>query len=106
MNLRYVVTASLAFSCALLASPSAFAETLARPASGATTTQLPARGLDMAQVEQRFGAPVEKLAPAGGETPRHPLINRWRYSGFTVYFERNRVIHSVSDEAALRVPGA
>ena len=60
---------------------------------------LPARGMTMAQVEQRFGAPAEKLAPAGGDTARHPTINRWRYNGYTVYFERNRVLHNVVDEA-------
>ena len=59
----------------------------------------PERGLSMAQVEKRFGAPEAKLAPAGGDTPRHPTINRWKYNGFTVYFERNIVIHSVRDGA-------
>ncbi len=48
----------------------------------------------MAQVEQRYGAPVDKMPTAGGDAPRHPPINRWRYNGYTVYFERNRVIHS------------
>jgi hypothetical protein len=67
-----------------------------RPAYGS----LPARGLSMAQVERRYGAPIEKLPPAGGDAPRHPTINRWRYPGYTVYFERSRVIHSVPDAAA------
>lgn len=56
---------------------------------------LPTRGLSMAEVERRHGAPVEKLPAAGGDAPRHPQINRWRYDGYIVYFERNRVIHSV-----------
>lgn len=60
---------------------------------------LPARGMTMAQVERRFGAPTEKLPSAGGDAPRHPTINRWRYAGYTVYFERNRVIHTVIDDA-------
>lgn len=59
----------------------------------------PTRGMTMAQVERRFGAPTEKLAPAGGDAPRHPTINRWRYAGYTVYFERNRVIDTVYDDA-------
>jgi len=66
----------------------------------------PGRGMSMAQVEQRYGAPLEKLSAAGGDTPRHPVIHRWRYSGYTVYFERNRVIHSVPDAAAIRPPKA
>ena len=60
---------------------------------------LPTRGMSMAQVEKRFGAPAEKLASAGGDAPKHPTINRWRYNGYTVYFERSRVIHSVVDQA-------
>ena len=59
---------------------------------------VPTRGMSMAQVERRFGAPTEKLAPAGGDAPRHPTINRWRYAGYTVYFERNRVIDTVYDD--------
>ncbi|MBN8726337.1 MAG: hypothetical protein J0H15_01355 [Xanthomonadales bacterium] len=107
MYFRYVVTASLVLSCIALAVPGASAETLARPEAGYVATgALPSRGLSMAQVEQRFGTPVEKLPTAGGDAPRHPPINRWRYAGFTVYFERNRVIHSVPDAAALSVPGA
>ena len=61
------------------------------------SANLPRRGMSMAQVEKRFGAPVDKLPTAGGDAPRHPPINRWRYNGYTVYFERNRVIHSVVD---------
>lgn len=58
---------------------------------------LPSRGLTMAQVEQRLGAPVSRLSPAGGDSAVHPVIHRWQYNGFTVYFERDRVLHSVLD---------
>lgn len=56
---------------------------------------LPERGLSMAQVEAKFGAPLEKLETRGGGAPLQPPINRWRYAEFTVYFERSRVIHAV-----------
>jgi hypothetical protein len=56
---------------------------------------LPARGLSMAQVERQYGAPTDKLAPAGGDSSRHPTINRWVYADYTVYFERDRVIDAV-----------
>jgi hypothetical protein len=59
----------------------------------------------MAQVERRFGAPLEKLPSAGGDTARHPVIHRWRYQGYTVYFERSHVIHSVFDTAGV-TPGS
>lgn len=58
-------------------------------------SDLPARGLSMVQVENRYGAPEAKLTPAGGDAPRHPVINRWEYPNFVVYFERNYVIDSV-----------
>jgi hypothetical protein len=60
----------------------------------------PHRGMSMAQVEHRFGAPSAKLSPAGGDTPRHPVIHRWVYPGYTVYFERTHVIDSVANHAS------
>ncbi|MEQ1472575.1 MAG: hypothetical protein ABLQ96_02075 [Candidatus Acidiferrum sp.] len=59
----------------------------------------PNRGMTMAQVERTFGAPKDKLAAAGGDAPRHPVINRWVYDRYIVYFERNRVISSVAVRA-------
>ncbi len=56
---------------------------------------LPHRGMSMAEVEKTYGAPQSKLSPRGGDSRRHPLINRWAYAHFIVYFERSRVIHSV-----------
>lgn len=48
------------------------------------------RGMSMTQVEQRFGAPVSKVAAIG-----EPPIARWVYPGFTVYFEHHLVLTSV-----------
>ena len=59
----------------------------------------PHRGMSMKQVESNFGAPSSKLAAAGGDTPRHPVIHRWVYPDYTVYFERNIVIDSVATRA-------
>ena len=61
---------------------------------------LPSRGMTMAQVQTRYGAPQRKLAPRGGDSHRHPLINRWDYSTFIVYFEHEHVIHSVLNTPA------
>ena len=61
---------------------------------------VPARGMSMAQVEQQFGTPTNKLGAAGGDAPSHPVINRWVYNRFTVYFERDRVIDSVVNRAS------
>ena len=61
---------------------------------------LPTRGMTMAQVEQRYGAPQRKLSPRGGDSQKHPVINRWDYSKFIVYFEHDHVIHSVLNTPA------
>ena len=61
---------------------------------------LPTRGMSMGQVEQQFGAPANRLDPRGGDAPRHPVINRWVYDRFTVYFERDRVIDAVANRAS------
>ncbi|HEY6482335.1 MAG TPA: hypothetical protein VIY54_02305 [Steroidobacteraceae bacterium] len=50
----------------------------------------PKRGTTMTEVEARFGAPAERHATVG-----KPPITRWDYAGFAVFFEGDRVIHSV-----------
>ena len=60
---------------------------------------LPTRGMSMAQVEARFGAPADRLDPRGGQKRQWPTINRWGYPGFTVYFEKNKVIDAVANKA-------
>ena len=59
---------------------------------------LPARGLSMAQVQARFGAPTQRLDPRGGQKRQWPVIHRWVYPGFTVYFEKNKVIDAVANK--------
>ena len=66
---------------------------------------LPDRGLSMAQVEQRFGAPSQRLDPRGGQKSQWPTINRWAYPAFTVYFENSRVIDAVANQATAEETG-
>jgi len=61
---------------------------------------LPSRGMSMSQVESKYGAPQRKLSPRGGDTKKHPVINRWDYSQFIVYFEHSHVIHAVLNTPA------
>ena len=61
---------------------------------------LPARGMSMDQVEKKYGAPQRKLSPRGGDTAKHPVINRWDYSNFIVYFEKSHVVHAVLNTPA------
>lgn len=51
----------------------------------------PKRGTSMKQVEAKFGKAI-KIHPAKGKPP----ITRWDYPEFSVYFESNSVIHTVS----------
>ncbi|RAO76156.1 hypothetical protein [Dyella jiangningensis] len=61
---------------------------------------LPTRGMSMDQVEKKYGAPQRKLSPRGGDSAKHPTINRWDYSNFIVYFEKSHVIHAVLNTPA------
>ena len=55
----------------------------------------PKRGLTMDQVEKQFGAPATRHPTVGGSSAQQPPITRWDYNGFSVFFERDRVVHSV-----------
>lgn len=51
----------------------------------------PTRGMTQDAVQANFGAPAETRAPIGD-----PPITRWEYAEFVVFFEYDKVIHSVS----------
>ncbi len=50
----------------------------------------PTRGMNKSQVKQRYGAPVSKKGAVG-----QPPISSWDYGNYTVYFEYDKVLHSV-----------
>lgn len=74
----------------------ALADDVAMPSANDSAPQvsapvkLPPRGSTMNTVEAAFGAPSQR-EPAVGEPP----ITRWDYPAFVVYFEHDKVIHSV-----------
>lgn len=62
----------------------------------ASSTPTPARGVNMSQVRSQFGSPVTEHPTVSVSGPAsQPPITRWDYSGFSVFFERDRVVHSV-----------
>ncbi|HEY4091204.1 MAG TPA: hypothetical protein VGN46_06780 [Luteibacter sp.] len=61
---------------------------------------LPTKGMSMADVERRFGAPTSRLDARGGGSHKQPVINRWMYPGYIVYFEKSHVIHTVLNTPA------
>jgi hypothetical protein len=95
IHLSTLISCGFAFAICL-GGGSAYADTLLiQRVKQERGMQLPTRGMSMAQVEREFGAPASKLSPEGGDAPRHPVINRWTYANFTVYFEHTHVIDSV-----------
>ncbi len=51
----------------------------------------PTRGMTQARVRANFGEPNSTVGAVGD-----PPISRWNYSGFVVFFEYDKVIHSVT----------
>jgi hypothetical protein len=90
------ILAALLCGCALASA--AVAETIVvNDAVQVRDSQLerPKRGLTMDQVEKQFGAPSTRHPAVGGSSQQQPPITRWDYSGFSVFFEHDRVIDSV-----------
>lgn len=61
-----------------------------------STVDRPTRGATMQAVEQKFGQPSQRHNAVGGDGAKRPPITRWDYAGFSVFFENDRVIHSVA----------
>ncbi|MDH3980235.1 MAG: hypothetical protein OEU91_06965 [Gammaproteobacteria bacterium] len=69
--------------------------------SASASISTPASGVNMPQVRQQFGNPLTEhpsVSVSGG--PLQPPITRWDYAGFSVFFEHDRVVHSVTHRAA------
>lgn len=101
MNRRTRAIRMLAVALLATAAGTASADVLlVQRAQSENRAAMPARGMSMSDVETRFGAPSEKLDPRGGQKRQWPTINRWTYPAFTVYFEKNKVIDAVANQAA------
>jgi hypothetical protein len=93
--MRKIVLAAVGIASGL-GLATAQAEVVQVPGAPAQQAQadVPSRGLTMAQVEQRYGAPTERIGAIG-----QPPITRWVYPSFVVYFEYKLVIHAVATQA-------
>lgn len=101
MNRRTCAIRVLAVALLAAAAGTASADVLlVNRAQTENRAAMPARGMSMSDVEARYGAPSEKLDPRGGQKRQWPTINRWTYPAFTVYFEKNKVIDAVANQAA------
>jgi hypothetical protein len=89
-NISLVLAASLISLTAVQAEVISIADPRYDVPNSSAGVQRPSQGMNMTQVEQAFGAPETKV-PAVGEPP----ISRWIYGEFEVFFEYDKVIHSV-----------
>ena len=60
------------------------------PPAATSAPATPPRGTSMDDVRSKFGAPAQEV-PAVGTPP----ITRWEYSGYIVFFENDKVLHTV-----------
>ncbi len=97
---RTLRIAALTLALAAIPALSAQADTLLVDRANAGQVAGPKRGSTMAQVQAAFGAPSDQLDPRGGQQPQWPVINRWVYPDFVVYFERDKVINVVARRAS------
>ena len=58
--------------------------------------ELPKNGQNKAEIEAKFGAPVEKQSAVGD-----PPISNWKYDKYSVYFEYDLVLFSVLHPGAV-----
>jgi hypothetical protein len=89
MKIRYVLAAVLGFAGV----GAAWADTVVvddHVMVRESPVARPGRGATMTTVEAKFGAPVTRHPTVGA-----PPITRWDYAGFSVFFEKDRVIHAV-----------
>ena len=100
MKRHLSVLPAIALLATVLVAGNAAAETLlVDRANEKPAIALPLRGQSMGQVESQYGAPQQKLDPRGGQKRQWPTINRWVYPAFTVYFEKQKVIDVVANQA-------
>lgn len=95
MTIKRVLTSTLATALFLTLAPvsGAFAEDLRVPVGSQAdrgAQNVPRVGTTQASVKASWGQPAAIEGPIG-----QPPITQWNYGNFVVYFEGDRVIHSV-----------
>ena len=95
-----IVALSLALSV-LSVAPATADVLLIDSVESAPAIQTPRAGVSMSAVRQGYGSPMTEyptISTDGG--PQQPPITRWDYNGFSVFFEHDRVVHSVVHRAS------
>lgn len=84
---------ALSSSLLLLPASPALADEMRVPVGSQADRQqadLPTNGMSQSSVRASWGNPMRVEGPVG-----QPPISQWHYQSFVVYFEGDRVIHSV-----------
>jgi hypothetical protein len=77
----------------------ATADVLDLPGPPAANANQPSTGMSMQQVLHGWGEPQRRHQTVSDPgTKQRPPINRWDYASFSVVFERDKVIHTVSPQ--------
>lgn len=94
MTKNKTMLSALALSAFIMAPfGSVVAEQITVPVGSQTdraSTSTPKTGMSQTSVRDTWGTPTEIRGPVG-----EPPISQWHYQDFIVYFENNRVLHSV-----------
>ncbi|HEA52457.1 hypothetical protein [Marinobacter antarcticus] len=95
MTIKRALTGALAMAALLTLAPisEAFSDELRVPVGSQVDRNqqsVPRTGTTQASVRAAWGQPASMEGPVG-----QPAISQWQYDNFIVYFEGNRVIHSV-----------
>ncbi len=105
MNRRFATSvlaaAVLAVGATVIPSTSRADTLLIERVEAEQSLPLPVRGQSMNAIEARYGAPEQRLDPRGGQNSKWPVINRWVYPSFIVYFEHSHVIDVVARKATV-----
>ena len=92
MKIRLVILSSLLF---LLPIAQADILSLSPDAQISKAQHIPTRGQTMKTVRKQCGKPKHIHKSKGPIKPQWPRITRWDYDGYSVYFERHIVLHTV-----------
>ena len=93
MKIRTLVVAA-AIACAPLAAQAEITG-IGKHTNIVKNINTPQRGSTMKSVLKRYGQAHRTSSSTGQVTSKKPRITRWEYPGFTVYFEKRHVLHTV-----------
>lgn len=87
---KYLLPFSIFFCLSMPLAAEVIIVPVGQQAAEKQSVERPTKGITKDQVQKRFGDPQEWNDPVGD-----PPISSWEYPDFVVFFEYDRVLHSV-----------